>query len=68
MYTYAACMYIYIYCSVQCLCLEAGFAGRGGWPLQPERIDLNVVYMMFSASYALGRFCFLKVGLVFTFD
>ena len=28
-------VYRHVY-SVQCLCLEACFAGRGGWPWQPE--------------------------------
>ena len=34
LYTYI-CVYIYIY-SVQRLCLEACFAGKGGCPGQPE--------------------------------
>ena len=52
--------------SVQCLCLEACFVGRGGWPWQPERIDLNVAYMMFSDVFSTETLCFLKVGAVFT--
>ena len=45
--------YMYIASSVQCLCLETCFAGRGGWPWQPERIDLNVAYMMFSFVFSI---------------